>query len=383
MKFYFYKTTNNINGKFYYGSGQFDNYVGSGIRLDRAIKKYGEENFTTEILKYFETREEAYAFEDHFLKLYKLSKNPMSYNMKDAALGGDTLSNHPNREEIVKKLSESGKNRIFTDEHRKNLSESAKKRKGNKPSKFKGMKYEDYLSEDKCIETKNKLSNHFKGKSYEELYGEEKSKEIKLNISKSQKGKSKPMTESHKNNLIESFKNRDKKRKDDKIKNLIEYLDSIDLSNNPVYYPISKALNDLIKYGITTEGYIELKEYIEKEKFRIRSESNKNRTHTEETKKKLSFIAKNRSEETRKKLSESGKGKKHTEETKKKISESNKGKTLSQDAKEKIKKSLGTKIEIDGVIYYGYLDAERQLGIDRHKIKNLCLDPNEANFKLI
>jgi hypothetical protein len=100
LNYYFYKTTNLINGKFYYGSGQFDNYVGSGIALGDAIKKYDKENFLVEKLKYFSTRKEAFDFEDRFLKLYNISKNPMSYNMKDAALGGDTISNHPNRELI-------------------------------------------------------------------------------------------------------------------------------------------------------------------------------------------------------------------------------------------------------------------------------------------
>ena len=109
------------------------------------------------------------------------------------------------------------------------------------------------------------------------------------------------------------------------------------------------------------------------------------KNRSDETRKKLSESCKgkNHTEETKKKISESGKGKKHTTDTKKKISESNKNKKLSQDTKEKIKKSLGTKIEIDGVVYYGYMDAERNIGIDRHKIKKLCLDVNEENYKIL
>ena len=38
--FYFYKTTNLINGKFYYGSGSIKKpYYGSGINVIRAVKK--------------------------------------------------------------------------------------------------------------------------------------------------------------------------------------------------------------------------------------------------------------------------------------------------------------------------------------------------------
>ena len=59
---YFYKITNNINGHFYYGVHNTNNindgYMGSGTRLHYAYKKYGIENFSKEILKYFESRNE-------------------------------------------------------------------------------------------------------------------------------------------------------------------------------------------------------------------------------------------------------------------------------------------------------------------------------------
>ena len=62
-QYYFYKTTNTINQQFYYGSGSRKYYLGSGVHLKAAIEKYGKENFQFEILKTFETREDAYAFE--------------------------------------------------------------------------------------------------------------------------------------------------------------------------------------------------------------------------------------------------------------------------------------------------------------------------------
>ena len=64
---YFYKITNNINGHFYYGvhntNDLDDGYMGSGTRLHYAYKKYGIENFTKEILKYFSSSKEAFEYE--------------------------------------------------------------------------------------------------------------------------------------------------------------------------------------------------------------------------------------------------------------------------------------------------------------------------------
>ena len=61
---YFYKITNNINGHFYYGVHNTNNindgYMGSGTRLHYAYKKYGIENFSKEILKYFESSDDAF-----------------------------------------------------------------------------------------------------------------------------------------------------------------------------------------------------------------------------------------------------------------------------------------------------------------------------------
>ena len=89
---YFYEIRNNINGHFYYGihsTDDFDDgYMGSGKRLNYAYKKYGIENFTKTILKEFDTREEAAAYEAEIVT-ETLVKDDNCYN---CTLGGDMVA---------------------------------------------------------------------------------------------------------------------------------------------------------------------------------------------------------------------------------------------------------------------------------------------------
>lgn len=86
MKYHFvYKTTNKLNGHFYYGVHNTDNiddgYLGSGVSLKKAIKKYGVENFNREILQFFDTFDEAFEYE-HELVNEEVIRNRMCYNQQ-------------------------------------------------------------------------------------------------------------------------------------------------------------------------------------------------------------------------------------------------------------------------------------------------------------
>ena len=88
---YFYKITNNINGHYYYGIHSTDDlndgYMGSGTRLHYAYKKYGKENFTKEVLKYFDTYDDACEYESLIVNEVLL-KDDSCYNVKLGGLGG-------------------------------------------------------------------------------------------------------------------------------------------------------------------------------------------------------------------------------------------------------------------------------------------------------
>lgn len=88
MFHFVYKTTNLVNGKYYIGkrsaSTLSGSYLGSGIALKAAIKKYGKKNFKREILKKFSNSKEAYSYEAKIVTR-ELIRKPECYNMK---LGG-------------------------------------------------------------------------------------------------------------------------------------------------------------------------------------------------------------------------------------------------------------------------------------------------------
>lgn len=65
--------------------------MGSGTCLAIAYKKYGKENFTKDIQKYFDTIEEAYAYEKIIVN-NNLVKNNNCYNIVEGG-GGINTSN--------------------------------------------------------------------------------------------------------------------------------------------------------------------------------------------------------------------------------------------------------------------------------------------------
>lgn len=88
-KFVVYKTINRINNRYYVGVHRTkdinDRYLGSGILLKVAIKKYGKENFTKEILAIFDSYEEAFNKEREIVTLELIEKGEC-YNLH---CGGD------------------------------------------------------------------------------------------------------------------------------------------------------------------------------------------------------------------------------------------------------------------------------------------------------
>lgn len=145
MKFYYiYKTVNLINDKFYIGKHESekenDNYLGSGLLLNRVIKKYGSENFKKIILEYCENSEDLCIREKFWIES-EMSYFPNGYNISPGGLGGDVYTNNPNRGKICKNQSEQQKIRFHNNKiWEKNFVGCRKGKKHTDESKLKMSK---------------------------------------------------------------------------------------------------------------------------------------------------------------------------------------------------------------------------------------------------
>ena len=115
---YIYKITNKINCKIYIGKHSTDNlndgYMGSGKILKQAIKKYGVENFTKEIIEFCDKEVDLNDLEKHYIDKYNSTDKSIGYNLTN---GGDGFSvGHTSwlkgkqvSEETKRKISEANK----------------------------------------------------------------------------------------------------------------------------------------------------------------------------------------------------------------------------------------------------------------------------------
>ena len=161
-----YRITNLINGKTYIGQHRYedinDDYMGSGIYLVRAQKKYGIKNFKKEIIcKNVQYKATIDDMEKFYIKKEREQNPNGCYNITDGGQGGngggnkgkhlsDVWKKHISKalkgrpahnkgmclsEEAKKKISEVWKGRKrgpMSEEHKRKLSEAHKRKTQNK-----------------------------------------------------------------------------------------------------------------------------------------------------------------------------------------------------------------------------------------------------------
>ena len=204
--YFVYLTINKINGKMYIGQHhckydeQFtDGYLGSGIRLKRAVKKYGAENFERIILEYADNPEELNKLEEKYVDAEVLN-NKMFYNLRTG--GNQHLIAS---EETRIKIGNSSRGRKGYWSGKKMSVEACQKMSVSKKGKYVGEnnpKFGTHLSED----TKRKISMALKGRKGTTT-GTHLSDETKRKISESRKGTH--LSEEHKQKLSDLLKGRE------------------------------------------------------------------------------------------------------------------------------------------------------------------------------
>ena len=144
-----YCTTNMINGKKYIGQrkfyGNWKSYLGSGLLLTKAIKKYKRDNFTKEIIYIAYSKEELNLLEIEFIKLHSAVESEDYYNIShggESIMAGLHLSKEVKQkmslakigrslsDETRIKMSLSHKGKIRSEETRQKISLANKGRKG-------------------------------------------------------------------------------------------------------------------------------------------------------------------------------------------------------------------------------------------------------------
>lgn len=197
-----YKITNKINGKIYIGKSTTnnENYYGSGISINRAIKKYGKENFTKKILEQCDNVTDLNKKEIFWINYYGSTNRVVGYNIADGGNGGNTRVNYTESEmtEYKNKISEGLKKS-------EKYSESVENRKNKKRDKHSEVMKKLY-KEGKLFVGKNtpKPSDETKQKISEKNKGKKRTEKTKEKIAKS-KFKKVYMFDSD-NNLLNEFK---------------------------------------------------------------------------------------------------------------------------------------------------------------------------------
>lgn len=181
-----YKTTCLINNKIYIGQTQKMNedYLGSGVKITDAIKKFGKSNFKRETLRICKNQKELDAFERYFIKKFDSTNIEIGYNILPGTANGFGHVNPSKIKSVRDKISNTVKQH-----HADNPDQARNHSKfmmGNKNNKL-GEQHHNF-GKPWSEEAKLKLSNSLKGRTSHNK-GKPCSEETKRKISKSLKGR--------------------------------------------------------------------------------------------------------------------------------------------------------------------------------------------------
>ena len=166
--YFVYKTTNLVNNLIYVGQHhqlenfEFDGYLGSGILIRRAIKRYKKENFKREFIEFCNTLSDMGRKETYWIAALSATDRSIGYNLLKGGEGAGIVAEETklkisiakigkpsaflgkhHSKESKNKMSESHKGKLLSEEHKikiRNASKGNKSRTGQHASKEESIK---------------------------------------------------------------------------------------------------------------------------------------------------------------------------------------------------------------------------------------------------
>jgi group I intron endonuclease len=179
-RYYFivYKTINITNDKIYIGKRYTknlnDGYLGSGIHIKRAVKKYGKNNFYREIVEFCKNKRQLNEREIFWIAELDARNPNIGYNV---SRGGDGANLEHLTEESKKKIGEKNrinnlgeKNGMFGKHHTEESKQKSRLSHLGQPSGMKGKHHKE--------ESKEKTRKTLTGRKQARETGEKRSKSM-------------------------------------------------------------------------------------------------------------------------------------------------------------------------------------------------------------
>ena len=131
---YVYETTNLLSGKKYIGLHKWEgstvdeSYLGSGVHLTRAVKKYGTDNFCVRIIQCYNSKKELEQGERYWIDYYNAVQDENYYNISEGGIGGSHGKDfHQEITEKMLKALEYGRHLPASEKQKRQLAERRRK----------------------------------------------------------------------------------------------------------------------------------------------------------------------------------------------------------------------------------------------------------------
>lgn len=177
---YIYRTKNLVNGKIYIGQKQsssiIKNYLGSGVALSHAIKKYGKDKFSLAVLFWCCDRKQLDEAEKVMIAMLK--DKCILYNIAEGGQGGRGMLGKKQSEETKEKIRIAHIGRHHSKETIEKLKQAKVGYKSNRAGKRLSEETREKLRQANIgkklsLQTRNKMSlakrgnkNHFYGRKH-------------------------------------------------------------------------------------------------------------------------------------------------------------------------------------------------------------------------